>query len=85
MTKKIINRVIDEANYMIDTKKTVRDIASIFNVSKSTVHKDLTDRLKEIDNILHDKIHLILQYHTQIRHIRGGEATKLKFLAKNTN
>ena len=85
MTKKIINRVIDEANYMIDTKKTVRDIASIFNVSKSTVHKDLTERLKEIDNILHDKIRHILQYHTQIRHIRGGEATKLKFLAKNTN
>lgn len=85
MKKNILDRVIDEANYMIDTKKTVRDIAYIFNVSKSTVHKDLTERLKEFDINLYDKIKKILQYHTQIRHIRGGEATKLKFLAKNAN
>ena len=70
---------------MINTKKTVRDIAKVFNISKSTVHKDLTDRLKEIDKELATKIRQILHYHTQIRHIRGGEATKLKFLAKNTN
>lgn len=85
MRKNIVNRVIEEAKYMIDTKKTIRDIAIIFNVSKSTVHKDLTDRLEEIDTALHEKIRQILHYHTKIRHIRGGEATKLKFLAKNAN
>lgn len=85
MTNNIINRVIEEANYMIETKKTVRDIALVFNVSKSTVHKDLTERLIELDTSLHEKIRHILQYHTNIRHIRGGEATKLKFLAKNAN
>ena len=85
MTNKIINRVVDEANYMIKTNKTVRDIALHFNVSKSTVHKDLRDRLLLIDAIKYKKICQILQYHTQIRHIRGGEATKLKFMAKNAN
>lgn len=85
MTNDISKRVITEAKYMIDTNKTVRDIAGIFNVSKSTVHKDLTERLFEIDIDLHDKVKAILHYHTKIRHIRGGEATKLKFLTKNVN
>ena len=85
MKKNIVNRVVEEANYMIKTKKTIRDIAMVFSVSKSTVHKDLTERLLEIDTNLHKKITDILHYHTKIRHIRGGEATKLKFLVKNTN
>lgn len=85
MNKNIIDRVLEEAKYMIDTKSTVRDIARVFMVSKSTVHKDLTERLLEVDSILHYKIRQILHYHTKIRHIRGGEATKLKFLVKNAN
>ena len=49
MNSNIIKRVIEEANYIIETEKTVREIANIFGVSKSTVHKDLHERLLEID------------------------------------
>lgn len=85
MNKRIVCRVLDEGKYMIDTGKTVREIASIFNVSKSTVHKDLTDRLLEIDIDLYKQVSKILQYHIDIRHIRGGESTRRKFLEKNAN
>ena len=79
MNSLIIKRVIQEANYMIDTKKTIREIAKIFNVSKSTVHKDLHERLMDIDNNLFEKIDDILKYHIDVRHIRGGESTKKKY------
>ena len=79
MNSLIIKRVIDEANYMIDTKKTIREIAKIFNVSKSTVHKDLHERLVDIDYSLFYKIDDILKYHIDVRHIRGGESTKKKY------
>ena len=69
-----------EANCMIETNKTVREIASIYKVSKSTVHKDLHERLKKIDKQLFTKVDSILKYHTDIRHIRGGESTKKKYL-----
>ena len=72
-------RVIDEANYMIKTKKTIREIAKTFIVSKSTVHKDLHERLLEIDCNLYKEINDILKYHIDIRHIRGGESTKKKY------
>ena len=79
MNSLIIKRVIDEANYMLDTKKTIREIAKIFNVSKSTVHKDLHERLLDIDYNLYEEIDSILKYHIDIRHIRGGESTKKKY------
>ena len=79
MNSLIIKRVIDEANYMIDTKKTIREIAKIFNVSKSTVHKDLHERLFDIDYKLFEQIDSILKYHIDVRHIRGGESTKKKY------
>lgn len=79
MNSLIIKRVIDEANYMLDTKKTIREIAKIFNVSKSTVHKDLHERLVDIDFDLSKEIDSILKYHIDIRHIRGGESTKKKY------
>lgn len=80
MPKSITERVVNEANYMIETGKTVREIASIYKVSKSTVHKDLHERLKNIDKELFYKVDGILKYHTDIRHIRGGESTKKKYL-----
>lgn len=80
MNKTITKRVLQEANYIIDTGKTVREIATIFHVSKSTVHKDLHERLKDIDTRLYVDVEKILQYHTDIRHIRGGESTKKKYL-----
>lgn len=79
MNSLIIKRVIDEANYMLNTKDTIREIAKVFNVSKSTVHKDLHERLVEIDYDLSLKIDGILKYHIDIRHIRGGQSTKKKY------
>ena len=78
----ISNRVIKEANYIINTNDTVRAIAKIFKVSKSTVHKDLHERLKEVNIDLYNKVECILKYHIDIRHIRGGESTRLKYLNK---
>ena len=80
---KIRTRVLEEATYMVETEKTVRKIASKFGVSKSTVHKDLHERLKYIDKDLYDKVDQILKYHIDIRHIRGGESTKNKYLNKD--
>ena len=85
MNKKIFDRVMKEYEYIIDTNKTVREIALEFKVSKSTVHKDLRDRLLEIDKNLYNNVSEILQYHTSIRHLRGGDATRRKFMEKNAN
>ena len=82
MNKNIINRVIEESNYILKTQDTIRDIAKVFDVSKSTVHKDLKERLLEIDSSLYSEVSNILKYHLDIRHIRGGNATKEKFLSK---
>ncbi len=78
----IQERVLKEANYMIETEKTVREIATFFQVSKSTVHKDLHERLKKIDQLIYQKVDKIMKYHLNIRHIRGGESTKKKYLKK---
>ena len=85
MDKRIISRVIEEGKYILETGKTVREMAKIFGISKSTIHKDLRERLLEIDKDMYDSVSTILQYHTDIRHIRGGESTRRKFLEKNAN
>ena len=79
MNNKIYKRIINEANLIIDTNKTIRDISKIMKVSKSTVHKDLHERLFKIDENLYSKVNEILKYHLKIRHINGGMATKLKY------
>lgn len=85
MEKRIIDRVIEISKYMINTGDTVRELAKVFKISKSTVHKDLSERLLEIDASLYEEVSKILQYHSSIRHIRGGESTRRKFLEKNAN
>ena len=85
MNKKIYDRVINESKYIIATNKTIREVASVFLVSKSTVHKDMRERLFEIDKKLYDEVSSILEYHVDIKHIRGGESTKRKFLEKKCN
>lgn len=80
MDKYIIERVLEEASYMLKNKSTVRDIADVYNVSKSTVHKDLQERLRNIDTTLHDEVDKIFKEHIEVRHIRGGESTKKKYL-----
>lgn len=82
MNSNIVDRVLKETELILDTKKTIREIAKIFNVSKSTVHKDLHERLLYIDNKKYKKVDDILKYHIDVRHIRGGESTKNKYLNK---
>lgn len=81
----IKERTIRIGQYIIDTKKTVRTIAKEFGVSKSTVHKDLTDRLPELNPALAKEVKEILEYHKAIRHLRGGEATKRKYEGKTAH
>ena len=85
MNSLILKRVIEEAYYIIDSENTIREIAHVFNVSKSTVHKDLSERLKDIDMNLYNNVSKILKYHTDIRHIRGGESTKKRYIKNNNN
>ncbi len=75
----IQKRTLEEAYFMIDTGKTVREIAKEFRVSKSTVHKDLHERLEKIDKNLYKEVQSVLLYHTNIRHLRGGQSTKKKY------
>ena len=70
------------AEYVIDTGATVRATALHFGVSKSTVHKDLTNKLKQINPPLFRMVKEILEINKSQRHIRGGEATRLKYLKK---
>lgn len=67
------------SQYLLETRKTVRVIAKEFGVSKSTVHKDLTERLPKINPALSKEVKEILEYHKSIRHLRGGEATRKKY------
>ncbi|MBO7196893.1 MAG: sporulation transcriptional regulator SpoIIID [Clostridia bacterium] len=71
------------AEYVIDTGATVRSAANYFGVSKSTVHKDLTYRLKYINPGLHRAVKGILERNKSERHLRGGEATRIKYLTKH--
>ena len=75
----IKERTIKIGKYIVETKKTVRVIAKEFGVAKSTVHKDLTERLPAINQELANEVKEILDYHKSIRHLRGGEATKMKY------
>ena len=76
----IEERAIYLAHYIIKTKDTVRSTAKKFGVSKSTVHKDVSDRLLKINPILAKEVREILNENKAERHIRGGMATKLKYL-----
>ena len=76
----IEERVFELAHYIIENKCTVRATAKKFNISKSTVHKDVTERLMEIDEALAKKVHSILDINKAERHLRGGLATKEKYI-----
>ena len=75
----IEERAISLAHYIIDSKDTVRGAAKKFGVSKSTVHKDVSERLLKINPILAHEVREILDENKAERHIRGGMATKLKY------
>lgn len=75
----IEERVIILARYIIDSKDTVRGTAKKFGVSKSTVHKDLSQRLEKINQALYADVRKVLDENKAQRHIRGGMATKKKY------
>ena len=75
----ISERVVKEAEYIIETKSTVRAAALHFNISKSTVHKDVAERLEAIDKQLYKEVRKVLNLNLSERHIRGGLATKNKY------
>lgn len=85
MREDIIDRILDEALYIIENKATVRATAKVFHFSKSTVHKDVTDRLKEYDLLLYRQVKAVLDHNYKVRHIRGGEATRQKYLLIKNN
>ena len=74
--------IIDEAEYILDTKKTNREAAKDLDISKSQLHRDLNEKLKKIDNNLYLKIKSLFLEHNKNKHINGGKATKLKYKGK---
>lgn len=83
MVRDIKHRVVIEAKYIIKNKCTVRQMAKVFLLSKSTIHNDITFRLKKINFSLFKKVDKVLKFNLSQRHIRGGLATKEKLKIKN--
>ncbi|NLA58035.1 MAG: sporulation transcriptional regulator SpoIIID [Firmicutes bacterium] len=78
----IRKRVLEIGIYIINTKATVRQAARVFGVSKSTVHKDMTERLPRVNEELAAQVKKVLEINKAERHIRGGEATRKKYRKK---
>ena len=81
----IEERAIQIANYIIENNATVRQTAKEFGISKSTVHKDVTDRLDQLNPSLAAEARKVLDVNKSERHIRGGLATREKYLHQHTN
>ncbi len=79
MRDDVQDRAVVLAEYIIETGATVRAAAKVFKISKSTVHKDVAQRLKKIDPILYRQAKQVLDTNKAQRHIRGGLATRLKY------
>ncbi len=79
MRSHIEERAIVVAKYILEKNTTVRQTAKTFGVSKSTIHKDVTERLEEINPSLAKEVKMVLEKNKSERHIRGGMATKLKY------
>ncbi len=75
----IEERTLEVAKYIVANKSTVRDTAQVFGCSKSTIHKDLTERLPRINGKLALMVKELLDFNKSERHIRGGKATKMKY------
>jgi putative DeoR family transcriptional regulator (stage III sporulation protein D) len=79
MQEYIQKRVLEITNYILESTATVRQAASVFGVSKSTVHKDLTERLPLLNEEVAAEVKRVLDINKAERHIRGGEATRKKY------
>ena len=73
-------RSIILGEYLVENQTTVREVAKKFGISKSTVHKDITENLKKKNKQLYNRVKEVLEKNKQERHIRGGEATKNKYI-----
>lgn len=78
----IHQRVLEISAYILETGHTVRQAAQIFGVSKSTVHKDITERLPQLNAQLAQDVRKVLEHNKAERHLRGGEATRRKYLGE---
>ncbi|MDE7162465.1 MAG: sporulation transcriptional regulator SpoIIID [Clostridia bacterium] len=78
-------RILAEAEYIVKTNSTVRACAQYFSISKSTVHKDVTERLQTVDEELFEKVRVVLDKNLSERHIRGGMATRNKYACRRKN
>ncbi|HAZ37680.1 MAG TPA: sporulation transcriptional regulator SpoIIID [Clostridiaceae bacterium] len=79
----IEERVLEAAKYIIDYRATIRKTARVFGVSKSTIHKDITERLPKINPQVAKEAKQVLDVNKAERHIRGGKATKMKYKSMN--
>jgi putative DeoR family transcriptional regulator, stage III sporulation protein D len=82
LNREIRDRVLSIANDILVHQETIRNIAEIYQVSKSTVHKDLSERLYDINQEKYEEVKKLLDYNKSVRHIRGGNSTKIKYLIK---
>ncbi len=73
------------AEYIINTGATVRAAAVCFGISKSTVHKDITEKLEKVNHSMYLKVKVILEQNKAERHLRGGEATRVKYIKLKEN
>ena len=80
MHEHIRHRCVRLGELLIETGETVRALANRTGFSKSTVHKDLTERLKQVNEPLAKEVQQVLAYNKSIRHLRGGEATRKKWM-----
>ncbi len=78
-------RCVMLGTYLVENHATVRATARQFKISKSTVHKDITQILQRINPTLYEMVQQVLEQNKDERHLRGGEATRRKYRAKNTN
>lgn len=85
MQNYIRKRAVKIAQYILQTSSTVRQAAEVFAISKSTVHKDVAERLPRIDEKLADQVKEVLDKNKAERHIRGGEATRQKYASFHIN
>ena len=83
MQEYIRRRVLEVSAFLLNTSATVRRAARVFGVSKSTIHKDMTERLPRINQQLARKVRIVLDHNKAERHLRGGEATRRKYRGEN--
>lgn len=83
MDESIRLRCLTIAAWMLERKATVRQAAKVFGISKSSVHKDMNERLPQLDRNLSRQVTALMNYNKAVRHLRGGAATKQRYQARH--